>query len=98
MTEFTEHKQDGLTALFVNSETPPNRVERFDTFDCRRNYNKLEVFQLCRLYYNMTINGFTIEHSLLSWEPVEPKHLAESAIESVISAAKGVKFMIKEEN
>ena len=91
MEKFKYQKDNNWTALFVNSENPPDRIDRLNIYTYSKDgENKYKFSELCKYHYIQVQDGVSVDHSMLIWETIDIKDFCEESAAYLIDAGKGV--------
>lgn len=89
---YSKLEANGRIALFVNSETVPDREIPLDHYTYRGEGKDLQFFRLYRITYVM---DEIIEYSLYNWRRVEVKSYCHSTMKQLIDSMKGAKSLLQ---
>jgi len=93
--EFVEEKDK--SALFVNSEKPPEKSIPLNSYKYQEaNRDDICFFRLHRDYYPFEIDGAGVNYSLLTWYEIKVKSHCVPAMKQMIDSMKGMEEFIQE--
>ncbi len=97
MTVNFETLDERRTVCFVNSETQPDKVKRFNVFKHNGSLDLqlMRFFQLVQNTYEHSQNGMSINYSLLDWNEVHVKSHCKRAFANMIDGMDAVEEFIR---
>lgn len=92
--EFVEEKDK--SALFVNSEKPPEKSVPLNSYYYQTNRDDICFFRLHRDHYLFEIDEIGVDYSILTWHQIKVKSHCEPAMKQMIDSMKGMEEFIRE--